>query len=231
MDAGQQGGGDDGIERQVRVGEGDVVADGRAEDVRPLGDDAELAPHRAEVEVGEVESVQGDAPGGRGAEADEELGQGGFARPGRAGDPDPLAGVDHEGRVLHHQRRRRPVAEGDRLGPDLTVEGPGVGDGGADLLDGRVEDVVDAGHVAAELRGFEAGLHQRDQGLEEPGGQGGGGQHRPERQVAVEHGEGAVDEDGQGCPELEGSEQGLARGGQPAPRAMTDWRSKCVPNP
>jgi len=50
-DAGQRGGGLEPFQRQTGVAEGEVVADRQAEDVRVLGDDPDLGPHAARVQV------------------------------------------------------------------------------------------------------------------------------------------------------------------------------------
>jgi hypothetical protein len=50
-------GGLDGLQRQARIGERDVLADRRSKQIRILSDDADLPTYRAGLQPGEVQAV------------------------------------------------------------------------------------------------------------------------------------------------------------------------------
>ena len=94
------------VERQRRVGQRDVLADRRAEQVRVLGDDADLPPHRMGFQPRQVDSVIRDATWFRRVQAQQQVRERRLARAGAADDRHLLAGLDLQGHVAHHQRRR-----------------------------------------------------------------------------------------------------------------------------
>src|SRR5258708_6351477 len=140
----------DRLERQLGVGQRDVLPDGGPEQVRALGDDTELTAHRPGVEAGEVLAVELDAPGRRAVQAEQQVRQGRLPGPGPADDADVLARLDLHRDVADHGRGERAVSERHVVGPDPSAE-PGRGtDVLAVLFTRGVQDVVDALHIAGE---------------------------------------------------------------------------------
>jgi hypothetical protein len=58
-----------------------------------LGDDAELPPHRPDVQAGQILAVEADPALGRLVQAEQQVREGGLARSRPAHDADTLAGV------------------------------------------------------------------------------------------------------------------------------------------
>ena len=106
-----------------RVGERDVVVDRAREDVRVLGHDPQLVPHRAQLEPGEVVAVEQDAAGGRRVQPQQQLGERRLARARPADDRDDLAGADRQRRVDHHRREVAAVAKADLDELDAAGQG------------------------------------------------------------------------------------------------------------
>ena len=81
VDVGRATGGFQLVLRRVELGVAQVGADGVVEQVRLLGDDADLRGERVERDIAQVDAIEQDASGGGIVQAGNELGHGGFARP------------------------------------------------------------------------------------------------------------------------------------------------------
>jgi hypothetical protein len=151
VDAGKLGRLDHRLVRHRGVAERDVLSDGRAEQIGPLRDDADLPAQRPEVELGQLAPVEQDPPGRWKIQAEEQVREGRLAGTRASNDAQQLTGLDLERDILHHRGRQRPsVGERDAVGPYPAGEARSGCDGLPLLLPGRVQHVVDALHVAAQ---------------------------------------------------------------------------------
>ncbi|MFO0671754.1 MAG: hypothetical protein U0235_19335 [Polyangiaceae bacterium] len=142
VDAGELCGALNAIEWERRVGERDIGADRRAEDVRLLDDDAHLLANGAEVELRERLPVVEDGAVARRVEAEEETTECGLARARATDDGDALAGAHGDRDVADHERAALGVTEAHAIEGDLALETRRRARRG--LLDRRREHVLQA---------------------------------------------------------------------------------------
>ena len=108
---------------RVRLHELEVLADRPGEELRVLGDEADLAPHAVVAQLVRRDVVDRDDAAGRGVEPDEELHETRLAGARGTDEGDRVAQLRAEADVVERVLRRSPVAEGDVLeaeAPDLA---------------------------------------------------------------------------------------------------------------
>ena len=101
--------------RGLRLAEGDVLADGAAEQGGLLQHDADLRAQRIERHIAQVVPVDGDAAFGRIVEARQQVDDGGLAGAGGAEQRNRLAGLGFKGDILQHRVAAAEIAEGHVL--------------------------------------------------------------------------------------------------------------------
>ena len=117
MELGQAAGSLDLLVGHVRVGQGEVVADRRVEQVDPLGHDAEQAPGVVGPQLAEVAAADEDLALREVPEPEQQVDERRLARAARADDRQAAAGRHREADVVQDRPAAGVVAEGDA--PDV----------------------------------------------------------------------------------------------------------------
>src|SRR5919205_505517 len=169
---------------RVGLGEAQVVADRRVEQVRLLRDEADRPGQGAEGEVAHVDPVDRHAPGGRVVQPGDEIAERRLARAGLPHHRHARAGRDREVDAVERRRPVRVVAERDVLEAHVAAHRRRVEHDGVlpvedvDLEVEVLEDAVEEGQRALDVQ---ADAEQRLQREEEPRLQGGEGDHGADR--------------------------------------------------
>src|SRR5205807_4397233 len=119
---GQRGRSGDAVHRHRRVGERNVFAYRTVEQYVLLKHDTNLPAQPGEIDHGEINAVDQDAPAFRHVKPLDELGERTLAGPRRADDPNDLTGRYIKTHVVQHLRRVDAIAESDVLESDLTAD-------------------------------------------------------------------------------------------------------------
>ena len=136
VEAGIANGGANFVIGGVGSAEANVVGDGAGEEVRALRDPGHPAPPRIGVEVGQIDTADGDRAARGGNQAEEDPEKGGLATAAGSGDGDHLPGLDGEGEVAESGERAVRVADLELVDPQRggrrvgnVVTAAAVGDG------------------------------------------------------------------------------------------------------
>lgn len=103
----------------------EVAPDGAGEEDGVLRYDCQARAQVVQLDGGDVQPVDVDAPGAGLEEAEERQGQGALARAGAADDADALVVLDAEGEPVEHGREVRSIADYQLVDLDGAAGGPG----------------------------------------------------------------------------------------------------------
>lgn len=215
IDAGDAAGFEDFGFGGLGAGEGDVFADGSVEEEGFLEDDAELGAVAAELDGGEVDVIDEDAPGAGDVEGGDEADGGGFAGAGGADESGDGAGRGMEGDAAEDGFAGF-VFEFDIFEADVAGEGrQRGGTAGVGILGGFVEDFAGAFEAGDGFGELGADADDLEDGGDEEAHEGGEGDEAAEGEGAGEdlaaahvHDEGADDAEQDGGGEAEEGDAG-----------------------
>ena len=202
----------------VRAGVADVFRDGRMEHARLLVDQRDVAPEIAEAHGAEIVTVDAHDAGVGVEQAQQQVGNRRFTAAAAADDRQHLPGANAERQVV--QRRRAAIErEGDVLERDVAADRR-QRDGRGRLLDldRLVENLRDAAQRDAHGRQVRVHPHQRLQRRQEARLVGHERDERPDRDLAADHAQTAVDEDQPGPARKDQAGQSAGQIGQPLHR-------------